>query len=100
MDNIAVEVSRMYIRLKKLDRKNELLKYIRSVEPDGRFYWNNRKIRLNGERVKSWLVFYERFSGSDLNGLTEREIGSRLPDLLENYYLELEERVGELEARR
>jgi hypothetical protein len=96
-DEIYVKVTREYFKLRTLDKKDELLKYIEKVSLDGRFVWSDKKERLNGNKVKRWIQFYEKFSENGNCELSERDKGSRLPELLENYYNALINRITQLE---
>ena len=96
-NDIASKVTEAYLALKRIDKRNPLLRYIEQVELPGLFIWSDKKERLNGKRYPRWRIFYERFSGNNGNiRLQDKEIASYLPELLLQYHQAL---IKEIEKR-
>ena len=96
-NDVVLEVSRAYLELREIDKRNNLLRFIEQVSDDGCFVWSRKKEGLNGNRVEMWRVFYEEYSGSEKNGLSSGEIACVLPNYLKSYLIDLRKEISNLE---
>lgn len=96
-NDTPIRVSRAYLHLKRLDRKNELLRYIKNVDSEGLFIWSDKECRLDGHKYPMWGLFYDRFSNKsqEIRG----DIRRSLPDLLPSYYEALKKEIERLQAK-